>query len=204
MLTPSLELDILNSTDYIRVVGIDEVGRGCLAGPVAVGAYIFTKDTETALGVDDSKKVSAKKRPSISQSLSSFSTYDVLYADNVEIDSLGIAKAIEKLVAELVLKYDDMGTVFLIDGRFKRDFGPNTRQVIHGDATYYSIAAASIVAKVERDSLMDELDSKYVGYGFCRHKGYGTREHLRALEMLGLCPVHRLSYMPVKKYVSYS
>jgi ribonuclease HII len=93
-----------------------------------------------------------------------------------------------------------MGTVFLIDGVFKRDFGPNTRQVIHGDATYYSIAAASIVAKVERDSLMDELDSKYVGYGFCRHKGYGTREHLMALESFGSCSIHRRSYMPVKKY----
>jgi len=200
MLSITQEQEFLNSSPYTRIVGIDEVGRGCLAGPVAVGAYIVTLDTPFIEGVDDSKIVSAKKRPLVSSNLSSSGAYDVLYADNTEIDSLGIAKTIEKLVAELILKYDSMDTVFWIDGRFKSDFGPNTKQIIDGDAKYYSIAAASIVAKVARDSLMDEMDRVYQGYGFCRHKGYGTKEHLRAIELLGRCPIHRLSYMPVQKY----
>jgi ribonuclease HII len=94
-----------------------------------------------------------------------------------------------------------MGTVFWIDGRFGRDFGMNSKQIVNGDALYYSIAAASIVAKVARDSLMDEMDSVYQGYGFCRHKGYGTREHLRALEMLGVTEIHRRSFRPVNQYI---
>ncbi|MCA9378967.1 ribonuclease HII [Candidatus Dojkabacteria bacterium] len=196
MLSPNRELEILGQGKYFRVVGIDEVGRGCWAGPVAVGAYIFSANSPVVAGVNDSKKVSPGKREKIYQELKQ-GDYLVKMSPASEVDELGISVAIENLVGEIVGELQDDKTFFVVDGRFSRDFGQNTIQVVGGDRTYYSVASASILAKVERDDLMTHLDSKFPGYALAKHKGYGTAAHLAALQNLGATEIHRRSYKPI-------
>jgi ribonuclease HII len=199
-LSPDYELQLINH-GYSRVIGIDEVGRGCWAGPVAIGIYIFDKFTKAIDGVTDSKKLSPKRRSEIYINLCEHN-YNIEYAEAREIDMAGgVTKTIEKLIAGAVKKYYNGSTKFLIDGQFSRNFGEHTQKIVRGDATYYSIAAASILAKVERDALMAKFDKMYSGYGFARHKGYGTREHQEALKTYGYCAIHRKSYKPVMQYL---
>jgi ribonuclease HII len=199
-LTPQYELDILESGKYSKIVGIDEVGRGCWAGPVAVGAYIFESTTEVLDGIQDSKKLTANNRKE-KHSLLKNHTYLVELASVEEIDFLGIGKTIEVLIQRIINKLSTPETLFLVDGQFSQSFGKNSKKVIHGDSIYYSIAAASILAKVERDDLMCSLDLQYPGYRFSKHKGYGTKEHRELIKSLGVCELHRRSYQPIKQYL---
>jgi ribonuclease HII len=200
-LYPRYEIELLNTGRYSRIVGIDEVGRGCWAGPVAVGAYIYSTNLKTVEGVHDSKRLAASKREAAYSVLKNHN-YLVKLANVSEIDSIGIGKTVEQLIRSIVAELSTPDTFFLVDGRFATDFGKSVEQIIHGDFLHYSIAAASILAKVERDSLMRKLDLEYPDYGFAKHKGYGTKFHSEAISKLGICSFHRKSYAPIKKYIN--
>jgi ribonuclease HII len=185
---------------YSEIIGIDEAGRGCLAGPVAVGYYIYTPATEIIPGVTDSKLISPKNREKLYDHLSG-SLGGVEMASASQIDSVGIAGAIERLIFNIVktLRSKHSNPLFIIDGRFKVDFGADTRQLIKADRDVYSVSAASILAKVLRDRLMCEMDIEYPVYGFAKHKGYGNRQHLEALDKYGPSLEHRRSFRPISE-----
>lgn len=180
----------------VLVAGLDEAGRGPLAGPVVAAAVIL--DPEGLLGLDrldDSKRLSAKLREALCPIIRAQArSWAVGVATEQEIDSHNILQAtfmaMRRAVAGLSLAPDRV----LVDGPHAPFREPPCRTVVHGDAISMSIAAASILAKVHRDALMEGLDARWPGYGFLRNKGYGTPEHLRALARLGPCPVHRKSF----------
>jgi ribonuclease HII len=148
-------------------------------------------------GVADSKVVIPVKRRKIYLKLRKHD-YSVVYGSAADIDSQGIAVVIQNLIAQLMEQYQDGNTLFLIDGQFRRNFGRHSRKIIDGDALYYSIAAASILAKVERDALMVELGKQYPEYGLASNKGYMTPDHVAALGRLGPTSLHRFSFEPVR------
>ena len=195
--TNNLEEKILSSGKYSNIVGIDEAGRGAWAGPVSVGYYIYTENTQIIDNITDSKLLSHIKRVEI---LNKFkpSEYGVLFGEPFLIDTIGIGKAIEKLVLDIIAKFPS-DTFFLIDGQFSQNFGSNTLKINKGDVKHYSIAAASIGAKEERDDIMIEFGKKYPKYAFERHVGYGTKLHREALESFGVLGIHRKSYKPIAK-----
>lgn len=200
--SPNLEYDLLNQ-GYTHIIGIDEAGRGPWAGPVYVCAYVFNKHEEINKLVTDSKKLSIKKREEIAENISK-DKYILAIGDVETIDELGIYITVINLIKKLINTFrnkEDCKPYFLIDGRFNVDFGKDTKQVIGGDLQCYSIAKASIIAKVKRDHVMNKLAIKYKGYGFEKHKGYGTKLHTQKLEELGACPIHRKSFKPVLKFV---
>ena len=201
-LKPTFEINLLNNSDnkYTRIIGIDEVGRGCWAGPVAIGAYFYDLNSEFVQGVKDSKQVSAKKRDLLFSFLKRHN-HKIIYGSVEMIDKYGIGKTIEKLILQLVNKETDGKTLFLIDGVFSQNFGIDSKKVIKGDSTYYSIAAASILAKVKRDQLMNKLDLEYPGYGLEKHKGYGTKLHIETLNKLGVSEIHRKSYKSISRLI---
>jgi ribonuclease HII len=180
----------------VLVAGLDEAGRGPLAGPVVAAAVIL--DPEGLLGldrVDDSKRLSAKARAELCPLIQAQArAWAVGLASEQEIDSHNILQAtfmaMRRAVAGLSLAPDRV----LVDGPHAPFRDPPCRTVVHGDAISLSIAAASILAKVHRDGLMDALEARWPGYGFIRNKGYGTPEHLQALARLGPCPAHRKSF----------
>lgn len=186
----------LVSEGFSRIVGIDEVGRGAWAGPVAVGAYVFSPVNSRISGVADSKLLSPERRSVLSHRLSghesivSFGSVDV-------INRLGIGKTIERLISSIINRFDDGATYFLIDGRFAPSFHRLSRQIIGGDLQHYSIAAASILAKHARDLVMQKMAVRYDSYGFVTNVGYPSPEHLDALDRFGICPVHRMSFRPI-------
>jgi len=200
-LKPKYELELLKSGQYTKIVGIDEVGRGCWAGPVAVGAYVFEFESKVVKGVNDSKMLSREQREKTYAPLSA-QNYSVLLGSIKEINEIGIGKTIEHLIDRIVERFYDSHTYFLIDGQFSKDFCENSKKIIRGDSTYYSIAAASILAKVERDHLMESLDIKYPEYGFAKHKGYATKAHRFALSKFGTCELHRTSFKPIQSLIS--
>ena len=175
------------------VAGMDEVGRGPLAGNV-VTACVVMPDEPLIPWIDDSKKLSESRREKVYQEIVSRAVYiGIGEVSPAEIDEINILEATRKAMRKAASAVP--AEVFLIDA--VTGLGLNGKEVplIRGDATSYSIAAASIVAKVVRDRQMIELDRLYPGYGFARNKGYGTREHIEALRKLGPCPVHRHSFI---------
>ena len=180
---------------YRLICGVDEAGRGPLAGPVCAAAVILPVDTEIP-GLNDSKKLSDKKRrelfPIICQKALA---YGIAFADHREIDEINILQAtylaMERAIAQLALKPD----FALIDGNRARDFGLPLETVVGGDGLSASIAAASILAKVTRDDYMLKMAETYPGYGFEVHKGYGTKAHYAALAEQGPCPIHRMTFL---------
>ncbi len=199
-LLPNYEQDILKNSSYTRIIGIDEVGRGCWAGPLHVGAFVYESSSPKFKGIDDSKKLSKIKRMSLYPLLSSLK-YKVTSATVEEIDKEGIGKALAGLITQLIFEFDDGQTLFLIDGQHARDFGIHSRKFIKGDATYYSIAAASILAKVERDRLMVAMHDIFPQYGFNTNVGYPTKYHRESIAKYGIIELHRKSYEPIKKYL---
>lgn len=202
---PDFELENLCSG---TVVGVDEAGRGPWAGPVTAGAVIFKNrelPEDLAKGLDDSKKLSPQKREKMYLRLREEEAKGNLcigigWADCREIDELNILQAtylaMKRAVDALPLPAD----AALVDGnRAPNNFACPVQTVIKGDGKSYSIAAASIAAKVCRDRLMAELGQKYPQYGFAQNAGYGTAEHIAALEKFGVTPEHRRSYKPVQK-----
>ncbi|MDQ6962781.1 MAG: ribonuclease HII [Mariprofundaceae bacterium] len=183
------------------VCGVDEVGRGPLAGPVVCAAVVLAEDDPMLGQYRDSKKVSEKKRLRMYHHLRQHAkAYKIASASVQEIDQLNILEAtmlaMRRAVLALNLPLDEV----LIDGNRCPSLPYASRSIIGGDDLEQSIAAASIIAKVVRDRYMHYLDSLYPQYAFARHKGYGTVQHLAALKQWGSCPVHRQSFKPVRRY----
>ncbi len=173
--------------------GMDEAGRGPLAGSVVAACVIMPREPVIPW-VDDSKKLSEKRREEVyGQILSAALFVGVGEAGPEEIDGINILNATKEAMRRAARGAN--AAIYLIDALSGLGLGGEERGIIHGDALSYSIAAASIVAKVTRDRQMIEADRLYPGYGFAKHKGYGTREHIEALRTLGPCPLHRRSFI---------
>ncbi|MFN8534630.1 MAG: ribonuclease HII [Dehalococcoidia bacterium] len=194
----SAEERALHTAGHALVAGIDEVGRGPLAGPVVAAAVLAPPDAPWDEPVADSKQLSARRREHLAARLVRLVAYAIGLASVEEIDTIGIAAATRLAMSRAVRALPVQPTALLIDAVRLPDLDLEQRSVIRGDSRCWSIAAASIIAKVERDSLMAEFDRRYPGYGFARHKGYGTAEHLAALHRLGPSALHRRSYAPVR------
>ena len=189
------ELELYNQ-GYQFICGIDEAGRGPLAGPVVVAAVIMPKDSFIE-GVNDSKKVSEKKREKLyDEIISNCISYAVGIIDQNKIDEINILEATRLGVKESVEQLEQKPDIILVDALTKIDTGGVPyNSIIKGDAKEYSIACASIIAKVTRDRIMREWDEVYPIYGFAKHKGYGTAEHIRIIKENGPCIIHRKSFI---------
>lgn len=184
----------LRAQGYRYICGIDEAGRGPLAGPVSVCATIMDLD-EMIEGVNDSKKVPPKKRDLLFDTIKAKAiSYKCVMLDSKVIDEINILEATKKAMREAVNGLSVKPDLILVDA-VKINFDCETRPIIKGDATSYSIASASIIAKVSRDRLMEEYDKTYPEYGFAKHKGYGTAEHIRAIKEHGATPIHRRTFI---------
>ena len=173
--------------------GIDEAGRGPLCGPVAAACVVMPKEP-LLLYVDDSKKLTEKRREALYEQILETAVYaKVILASPEEIDRVNILNATKNAMA-LAAK-DAPCDLFLVDAIDRLDVPGEVRGIVHGDALCYSIAAASILAKVTRDRLMRKLDETYPQYGFAKNKGYGTAQHIAALKEYGPCPAHRRSFI---------
>lgn len=183
---------------FCCIAGIDEAGRGPLAGPVVAAACIIPEGVVIP-GVNDSKQLTAKKRAEIFKSLVDDPRihYGVGIVAPEEIDRINILQATIQAMLQAVLALDLTPDVLLVDGLKLPHPSIFVEKIIKGDAKSQSIAAASIIAKETRDALMEEIDVKWPGYGFKKHKGYGTAFHLDALKRLGPCPLHRKTFAPV-------
>ena len=180
----------------IRLIcGVDEAGRGPLAGPVCAAAVILPANLEIP-GLNDSKKLSDKRRrelfPVICREAIAWS---VAFADHNEIDEINILQATYLAMERAIKGLSVEPELALIDGNRAKDFGVPVQTVIHGDSLSASIAAASILAKVSRDDLMLEMEKEYPGYGFEIHKGYGTKAHYEAIQAKGPSPIHRMTFL---------
>ena len=177
------------------ICGVDEAGRGPLAGPVCAAAVILPPNADIP-GLNDSKKLSDKKRRELYPIIMEQAVaYGIGMADHKEIDEINILQAtflaMERAIAQLSVKPE----LALIDGNREKDFGIPVRTVVHGDSLSASIAAASVLAKVTRDDLMLKMAEEYPQYGFEVHKGYGTKAHYQALSDNGPSPIHRMSFL---------
>lgn len=181
------------------IAGVDEAGRGPLAGPVFAAAVILDPGRPID-GLADSKKLSAKRREELKNIIcEQSSAWSVASADVHEIDRINILQASLLAMQRAVQKLTIMPTLALIDGNKCPQLPCQARGIIKGDATVAAISAASILAKVARDQLMLEMDLQYPGYGFAQHKGYGTQQHMDAIRILGITPIHRMSFMPMRQ-----
>lgn len=177
------------------ICGVDEAGRGPLAGPVCAAAVILPPNAEIP-GLNDSKKLSDKKRRELYPIIKEQAiAYGIAFADHNEIDEINILQAtylaMERAINQLSVKPE----LALIDGNRAKDFGIPVETVIHGDSLSASIAAASVLAKVTRDDVMLQMAEEYPGYGFEIHKGYGTKAHYAALTEKGPSPIHRMTFL---------
>lgn len=187
--------EIESELPFELICGVDEAGRGPLAGPVCAAAVILPKGLVIP-GLNDSKKLSDKRRrelfPFIQQEAVSFG---IAFASQEEIDEINILQATFLAMRRAMEQLNPQPEFALIDGNRETDFGVPCKTVIKGDSLSANIAAASVLAKVTRDDWMMEAAEKYPGYGFEIHKGYGTKAHYAALEKLGPCPIHRRSFL---------
>lgn len=190
----------LHNKGMEHICGIDEAGRGPLAGPVVIAAVIMPKDSFIE-GVNDSKKVSEKKREKLyDQIINEAISWSVAIIDQKEIDNLNILNATKKGVTMCIQELTTKPNLILVDALEHIDTcGIPYTPVIKGDAKVYSIAAASIIAKVTRDRIMREWDEVYPQYEFAQNKGYGTAKHIAAIKEHGICQLHRRSF--VKNFV---
>ena len=186
---------------FCFIAGVDEAGRGPLAGPVAAAAVVLPRGIELP-DVFDSKQLSDSARRELRDEIYGLPGVQIGLSliDAQTIDKINILQATHRAMREAVGKLENVDCV-LVDGLAVRGFGVEARNLVKGDALSASIAAASIVAKVARDDVMIELDRQYPGYGFAVHKGYGTAAHLRALQEYGASPVHRRSFRPVREVI---
>ena len=183
------------SSGYKMICGVDEAGRGPLAGPVVAAACILPLDCEIE-GLNDSKKLTEKKRDELFDIIRERAVaYSIGMADNLEIDRLNILNATMLAMARAILGLNVPADFALVDGNCIRNFPIPAMTVVKGDAKSPSIAAASILAKVTRDRLCLEMDKQYPEYNFKKHKGYPTKEHRDLVRALGPCPLHRMSFL---------
>lgn len=184
---------------YKYICGVDEVGRGPLAGPVVCAAAIMPLEPLVA-GVDDSKKLSAKTRERLSEEiLKTAIACNICLIEPEIIDEINILEATKLCMKNAVEGLEIKPDFVITDGNMRLDIQIPQMSIIKGDAKSYMIGAASIAAKVYRDNLMERYAEKYPGYGFEKNKGYGTEEHIRAIIRSGICPIHRKSF--VKKWI---
>jgi ribonuclease HII len=187
------------------IVGVDEVGRGCLAGPVVCAAVIIPNEDRPWVDlVKDSKKVSPKRRQLLSEYITEECIYSIREGSSKLVDSQNILQATlqtMKVCVESVVSQVGNVDFVLVDGNQKiPGLSVPQKTVIHGDSLHKSIGAASIIAKVHRDSYMVGMDGLYPEYGFAQHKGYGTAQHREAIMMHGPCKIHRLTFKGVHEY----
>ncbi len=186
----------LQAKGYTLIAGVDEVGRGPLAGPVVCAAVIMPLDDDKIIvGVDDSKKLSAKKREELAEKIKATAlAYSIVEIDEKTIDEINILEATKLGMKKAIETLDLVPGMVLTDGNMHIDVQFPQYSVVHGDALSYSIGAASIIAKVHRDKMMDEYDTQYPAYQFIKNKGYGTAAHIAAIKEQGLCPIHRRTF----------
>ncbi|MCL4797059.1 MAG: ribonuclease HII [Bryobacteraceae bacterium] len=199
----SAELELaLHREGYVRVAGLDEAGRGCLFGPVYAAAVILAADRRIA-GLADSKTLPAEQRESLATEIRAAAVaWAVASATAEEIDRVNIREASRLAMARAAAALDPAPDYLLIDA-LTVDLPLPQQALIKGDARVEAIAAASILAKTARDAHLRELDLEFPGYGFAKHKGYGTGEHLAALDRLGVTTQHRRSFAPVRERLQY-
>jgi ribonuclease HII len=184
---------------YKIIAGVDEAGRGPLAGPVVAAAAILPNKVSFP-GLDDSKKLSPAKREKIFRLLIEAKTpFGIGIGTVAEIDELNILRATKLAMMRSIQQLPIQPDFVLLDALTLPDLIVPQKGIIHGDALSVSIAAASVIAKVTRDRILVDLDQKYPGYGFAKHKGYPTKEHIQALIKLGPSPVHRRTFRPVSE-----
>lgn len=181
---------------YTYIAGVDEVGRGPLAGPVVCASVIMPLDEDKLIvGVDDSKKLSAKKREELTEKIKQTAIcYKIVEVSEKDIDELNILQATRLGMKRALEDLEIPPQTVLTDGNMTLDIAFPQRSVVHGDALSYLIGSASIIAKVYRDALMDEYAKLYPHYAFEKNKGYGTAEHIQAIKEHGLCPIHRRTF----------
>jgi len=191
---------------YNFIAGIDEAGRGALAGPLVVGlvifsrSYIYNPSQHLTDNVRDSKKLSPPKRTEALQIIEKAAIYsDIAVISHDTVDKLNVNAATEHAILLLLKKADPVPDIIIMDGNFKFKFGIPYHSIIKGDEKSFTIASGSIAAKVNRDKLMKQYDKKYPGYSFSKNMGYGTREHLEAISRKGPSEIHRKSYKPVSE-----
>ena len=192
-----IENDIYENRKNVKLIcGIDEAGRGPLAGPVVVASCIMPKNSMIE-GVNDSKKVSEKKREELFDIIKEEAiSYGIGIIDENVIDEINILEATKKGLTESLEALDPKPDLILVDALTKIDtLGIEYESIIKGDAKCYSISCASILAKVTRDRIMREYDKLYPEYGFEKHKGYGTKAHTDKIKEIGPCPIHRRSFI---------
>ncbi len=206
------ELKVIEESLYekgaVSIAGVDEVGRGPLAGPVVAACVIFPRDIDI-LGINDSKKLSEKKRMALAPEIKEKAlAFGLGMAGEKVIDEINIleatkgamAIAVKKAGEKLKQEYSLEISEVLVDGNALPSIPYRQQAVVKGDAKSISIAAASILAKVTRDAMMVQYEEEYPGYDFAANKGYGTKKHYAGLEKLGMCPIHRRSFL--KKFVA--
>ena len=173
-----------------NLCGIDEAGRGPLAGPMVVAGVILEKDI---LGLNDSKVLSEKKREKLFDEIKEKSKYHIVFKSAKEIDDFGISFCLKSSILEIMEQLQEFSNNFLMDGN--TNFGiQNLQNEIKADAKYAQVSAASILAKVSRDRFMDEISPLYANYNFHKHKGYGTKAHIEAIREFGRSDIHRFSF----------
>ena len=180
---------------YTVICGVDEAGRGPLAGPVCAAAVILPRGHQIP-GLNDSKKLTDKKRRELFPLIKEQAiAYGIGMASHEEIDEINILQATYLAMERAIAQLEGKADLALIDGNRARDFGMAVRTVVKGDSLSANIAAASVLAKVTRDDLMVEMAQEFPGYGFEVHKGYGTKAHYEALREMGPCAIHRMTFL---------
>jgi len=199
-----MQPDLLSLPAPQYVAGVDEAGRGPLAGPVYAAAVIL--DPARGInGIADSKQLSARARQRLAAEIKTHAlAWAVARVDNLEIDRINILNASLSAMVLAVESLKIPPQLALVDGAICPRLGCEARAVVRGDATVAAIGAASILAKVSRDEEMERMELEFPGYGFARHKGYPTAEHLAALARLGICAIHRRSFAPVRRQLARS
>lgn len=177
----------------LALAGVDEAGRGPLAGPVVAACVVMPPD-DLILWIDDSKKLSEKKREAVFEQIKEKALFiGIGQVEPQEIDQINIFNATKKAMMDAVNQVE--ADLYLIDGKDTLGIKAREQALVKGDATCYTIAAASIIAKVTRDRQMADMDKSYPQYGFTKHKGYGTAAHIQAIKAHGPSPIHRLSFL---------
>ncbi len=207
MVFPTIALEKkLWSSGFLNVAGLDEAGRGPFAGPVVAAAVVIHKPEQIVDGVTDSKMMSKKARERAFNLIKTNSSgYGIGVVESYEIDALGLQRAVKKAMIlalnQTKLKLNALHYL-IVDGKNVSNIeGYKMYKVDKGDSLHYSIAAASVIAKVTRDKIMREYAVKYPCYGFELHVGYGTKAHIEAINKYGICEIHRKSFAPIKKFV---
>lgn len=184
------------------IAGVDEAGAGPFAGPLSASAVILDPSKPIS-GLDDSKKLNEKQREELySEIIEKALCWSLVYIEPSVIDEINILEARMLAMRKAIEALSIEPSKALIDGnRIPKGLSIPAEAIIKGDGLIPAISAASIIAKVSRDRLMNELDKKYPEYGFAKHKGYGTKYHIECIEKYGICEIHRKSYKPIKKYL---